>query len=44
MTISLFNRKILLIIGGISIAVTAVVATEVYDYVYFEVPIKNAVP
>ena len=44
MTISFFNRKILLIIGGISIAVTAVVATEVYDYVYFEVPIKNAVP
>ena len=39
-----FNRKILLFIGGITIAVVAIVSTEMHDYAYFEVPIRNAVP
>ena len=43
MTTFLFNRKILLFVGAVAI-LAAVSASALYNYVYFEVPIRNAIP
>ena len=43
-TFFLFDHKILLLVGGAVAILVAVSAPVLYNYVYFEAPIKNAIP